>query len=126
MVAKHENFKVIACQNTFGTGTSKTYASAKPMDGSTRTRFVPIEWDIDAKLEKAICGDTKATNAVQSIRSNAKSLGYDQVLITPRQAITANNMVDSLGWSVKKAVTFTCLNGLAKDVQKRLLDGVSL
>ena len=81
---------------------------------------------IDSKLEKAICGDTPATNAVQRIRSNAKGLGYDQVLITPRQAIDANQMVDSLGWSVKKAIEFTCLNGLAADVQKRLLKDVSL
>jgi cobaltochelatase CobS len=126
MVAKHKDFKVIACQNTFGTGTSKTYASAKPMDGSTRTRFVPIEWDIDNKLEKAICGDTEVTRAVQQIRKNAAKLGYDQVLITPRQAIAGNQMVDSLGWSVEKAIQFTCLNGLAADVKKRLLDGVAL
>ena len=126
MVTRHKGFKVIACQNTFGTGTSKAYASAKPQDGSTLTRFTRVVWDIDSKLEKAICGDTPATNAVQRIRSNAKGLGYDQVLITPRQAIDANQMVDSLGWSVKKAIEFTCLNGLAPDVAKRLLKDVSL
>ena len=126
MVTRHKGFKVIACQNTFGTGTSKAYASAKPQDGSTLTRFTRVVWDIDSKLEKAICGDTAATNAVQRIRSNAKGLGYDQVLITPRQAIDANQMVDSLGWSVKKAIEFTCLNGLAPDVAKRLLKDVSL
>lgn len=126
MVQRHADFKVIACQNTFGTGTSKVYGSAKPQDGSTLTRFTRVPWDIDSKLEKAICGDTDATNAVQRVRSNAKKLGYDQVLITPRQAIDANQMVDSLGWSVKKAIEFTCLNGLADDVRKRLLQDVSL
>ncbi len=126
MVQRHADFKVIACQNTFGTGTSKVYGSAKPQDGSTLTRFTRVPWDIDIKLEKAICGDTDATIAVQRIRSNAKKLGYDQVLITPRQAIDANQMVDSLGWSVKKAIEFTCLNGLAEDVSKRLLQDVSL
>ena len=126
MVQRHADFKVIACQNTFGTGTSKVYGSAKPQDGSTLTRFTRVPWDIDSKLEKAICGDTDATNAVQRVRSNAKELGYDQVLITPRQAIDANQMVDSLGWSVKKAIEFTCLNGLADDVRKRLLQDVSL
>ena len=126
MVTKHKDFKVIACQNTFGVGTSKVYASAKAMDGSTRTRFVPIEWNIDPKLELAICGDTEATRAVQAIRKNAKDNGYDQILITPRQAITANQMIDTLGWNLKKAIQFTCLNGLAGDVQKRLLNGVEL
>lgn len=126
MVTKHKDFKVIACQNTFGVGTSKVYASAKAMDGSTRTRFVPIEWNIDPKLELAICGDTEATRVVQAIRKNAKDNGYDQILITPRQAITANQMIDTLGWNLKKAIQFTCLNGLAGDVQKRLLNGVEL
>ena len=126
MVTKHADFRVIACQNTFGNGTSKTYASAKPQDGSTLTRFTRVEWDIDEKLELAICGDTEATRVVQAIRKNAKSKGYDQILITPRQAIDCNEMVDTLGWSLKDAVQFSCLNALAPDVQKRLLDGVSL
>lgn len=126
MVTKHKDFRVIACQNTFGNGTSKTYASAKPQDGSTLTRFTRVEWDIDEKLELAVCGDTEATRVVQAIRKNAKDKGYDQILITPRQAIDCNEMVDALGWSIKEAVQFSCLNALAPDVQKRLLDGVSL
>ena len=126
MVTRHKDFRVIACQNTFGTGASKTYASAKAQDGSTLTRFTRIEWDIDSKLETAICGNNEVTRAVQTIRENAKSNGYDQILITPRQCIDANQMVDSLGWTLKKAVQFTCLNGLPKDVQKRLTSGLSL
>lgn len=126
MVKRNPAFRVIACQNTFGSGSSKTYASAKPQDGSTLTRFTRIKWDIDAKLEIAICGDNNVTRAVQSIRQNAKEKGYDQILITPRQAIDANQIVDSLGWTAKKAIEFTCLNGLADDVKKRLMDGVSL
>ena len=126
MVKRNAEFRVIACQNTFGSGSSKTYASAKAQDGSTLTRFTRIEWDIDAKLETAICGDNEVTRAVQAVRKNAKEKGYDQILITPRQAIDANQMVDSLGWSAKKAIEFTCLNGLAGDVKKRLMDGVSL
>ena len=126
MVTRHKDFRVIACQNTFGTGASKTYASAKAQDGSTLTRFTRIEWNIDSKLETAICGDNEVTRAVQTIRENAKSNGYDQILITPRQCIDANQMVDSLGWTLKKAVQFTCLNGLPKDVQKRLVSGLSL
>ena len=126
MVKRNAEFRVIACQNTFGSGSSKAYASAKAQDGSTLTRFTRIEWDIDAKLETAICGDNEVTRAVQAVRKNAKDKGYDQILITPRQAIDANQMVDSLGWSTKKAIEFTCLNGLAGDVKKRLMDGVSL
>jgi cobaltochelatase CobS len=126
MVTRHKDFRVIACQNTFGTGASKTYASAKAQDGSTLTRFTRLEWNIDTKLELAICGDNEVTRAVQSVRKNAKDNGYDQILITPRQCIDANQMVDTLGWTLKKAVEFSCLNGLADDVKKRLLNGVSL
>lgn len=126
MVTRHKDFRVIACQNTFGTGASKTYASAKAQDGSTLTRFTRLEWNIDTKLELAICGDNEVTRAVQSVRKNAKDNGYDQILITPRQCIDANQMVDTLGWTLKKAVEFSCLNGLADDIKKRLLNGVSL
>ena len=126
MVTRHKEFRVIACQNTFGTGASKTYASAKAQDGSTLTRFTRLPWDIDAKLELAICGDNDVTRAVQMVRKNAKDNGYDQILITPRQCMDANQMVDTLGWDLKKAINFSCLNGLADDIKKRLLNGVSL
>jgi len=126
MVKRHADFRVIACQNTMGNGASKTYASAKPQDGSTLTRFTRLEWNIDSKLELAICGDNMVTEAVQKVRNNAKDNGYDQILITPRQCMDANEMVDVLGWDLKKAINFSCLNGLADDVKKRLLNGVSL
>jgi hypothetical protein len=126
MVTRHKDFRVIACQNTFGTGASKTYASAKAQDGSTLTRFTRLEWNIDAHLERAICGHNDVTRAVQMVRKNAKDNGYDQILITPRQCMDANQMVDALGWDLKKAINFSCLNGLADDIKKRLLNGVSL
>jgi DNA replication protein DnaC len=126
MVTRHKEFRVIACQNTFGTGASKTYASAKAQDGSTLTRFTRLPWDIDTHLERAICGHNDVTRAVQMVRKNAKDNGYDQILITPRQCMDANQMVDTLGWDLKKAINFSCLNGLADDIKKRLLNGVSL
>lgn len=125
MVKKHEEFRVVACQNTNGLGGSKVYASAKRQDGSTLNRFVKLEFNIDPKLELAICGDTDATRAVQQIRANAKSLSMDDVLVTPRQAIDSNKLV-SIGFSLADAIEHTCLVGFADDVKKRLLNGVSL
>ena len=125
MVKKHEEFRVVACQNTNGLGGSKVYASAKRQDGSTLNRFVKLEFNIDPKLELAICGDTDATRAVQQIRANAKSLSMDDVLVTPRQAIDSNKLV-SIGFTLADAIEHTCLVGFADDVKKRLLNGVSL
>lgn len=125
MVKKHEEFRVVACQNTNGLGGSKVYASAKRQDGSTLNRFVKLEFNIDPKLELAICGDTDATRAIQQIRANAKSLSMDDVLVTPRQAIDSNKLV-SIGFSLADAIEHTCLVGFADDVKKRLLNGVSL
>lgn len=125
MVKKHEEFRVVACQNTCGLGGSKVYASARRQDGSTLNRFVKLEFNIDSKLELAICGDTEVTRAVQQIRANAKSLSMDDVLVTPRQAIDGNKLV-SIGFSLKDAIEHTCLVGLADDMKKRLLNGVSL
>lgn len=125
MVKKHSEFRVIACQNTIGMGGSKVYASAKRQDGSTLNRFVKLEFNIDNKLELAICGDNEVTRAIQQIRKNATELSMDDILITPRQAIDGNKLV-SIGFSLKDAIEHTCLVGLANDVKKRLLNGVSL
>jgi midasin (ATPase involved in ribosome maturation) len=125
MVNKHEEFRIIACQNTIGVGGSKVYASARRQDGSTLNRFVKLDFNIDNDLELAVCGNTIITRAIQTIRKNVVKLGLDDILITPRQAIDGNKLV-SIGFTNEEAIEHTCLVGLAPDVRKRILNNVEL
>jgi ABC-type dipeptide/oligopeptide/nickel transport system ATPase component len=124
-VKKHEEFRVIACQNTTGTGGSKTYAAAQRQDGATLNRFVKLEWNIDEALEIAVAGNTIATRAVQKMRHNAREMAMTDIIISPRQSIDSNKLME-VGFTLEEALEHTILHGLADDVRKRLMNGVSL
>jgi cobaltochelatase CobS len=123
LVKKHEDFRVVACQNTTGSGGSKQYAAAQRQDASTLNRFVTIPWDIDNAMERKVAGDTPITTIVQMIRSKAKELGMD-VVISPRQSIHANTLVD-MGYSTTQAIDYAITGMMADDVRKRLVDDIA-
>lgn len=123
LVKKHEDFRVVACQNTTGSGGSKQYAAAQRQDASTLNRFVTIPWDIDNAMERKIAGDTPITTIVQMIRSKAKELGMD-IVISPRQSIHANTLVD-MGYSTTQAIDYAITGMMADDVRKRLVDDIA-
>lgn len=123
LVKKHEDFRVVACQNTTGSGGSKQYAAAQRQDASTLNRFVTIPWDIDNAMERKIAGDTPITTIVQMIRSKAKELGMD-IVISPRQSIHANKLVD-MGYSTTQAIDYAITGMMADDVRKRLIDDIA-
>ena len=123
LVKKHEDFRVVACQNTTGSGGSKQYAAAQRQDASTLNRFVTIPWDIDNAMERKIAGDTPITTIVQMIRSKAKELGMD-IVISPRQSIHANTLVD-MGYSTTQAIDYAITGMMADDVRKRLIDDIA-
>ena len=123
LVKKHEDFRVVACQNTTGSGGSKQYAAAQRQDASTLNRFVTIPWDIDNAMERKIAGDTPITTIVQMIRSKAKELGMD-IVISPRQSIHANTLVD-MGYSTTQAIDYAITGMMADDVRRRLVDDIA-
>jgi hypothetical protein len=126
MYTKHKDFRVVACQNTTGMGPSKRYTAARAQDGSTLNRFVRLDWDTDEALETSICGNTIATRAVQQMRKNARKLSMDSLIISPRQSIHANELVNNGGFSVAEALEHSITLGLADDVKKRLMADVKL
>ncbi len=62
MQKKHDDFIMMACANTFGTGADRQYVGRNQLDTATLDRFAVIEWDYDESLEAMRCGvaDVKA------------------------------------------------------------------
>jgi hypothetical protein len=129
IVHKHDDFRVVACQNTTGNGGSKTYAAASRQDASTLNRFVILHWNIDEGMERQIAGDTVATSVCQQLRRKARELGMD-IVISPRQSIHANTLMEC-GYSIKSAIMYSCLgtfidaqSNKLNDSGKRLIEGI--
>lgn len=125
VVKRHEEFRYVACTNTYANGANKKYNARNKMDDSTMDRFsAVIDWGYDEVMERRLFGDTEATRVVQQIRSNANKMGLNG-LITPRRTRDVNEMV-SIGFSIKEAVKMSILAKHKRDVQKGLTEGVSL
>ena len=123
VVSKHDDFRVIACTNTFGNGADKDYSSRNKLDKATLDRFdEKFDWGYDEDLEIAIFGNTDATKAVLAIRKNAKDLG---ITITPRRTKSVNKMVNR-GVSLRVAVERAILCEYKSDQQRAMLEGVRL
>ncbi len=61
MVKRHENFKVVATANTYGTGPDRKYVGRNALDAAFLDRFVMEEIPIDEALERAVCDATGAS-----------------------------------------------------------------
>jgi len=123
-IARHPEFRYVACTNTYGKGANKQFNARNKMDDATMDRFVYMAWEYDEVLERNIFGNTEATEVVLKIRANANKMGMNG-LVTPRRTREVNKMV-SIGFSVKDAVQMAILNPHKGDVQKGLLEGVKL
>lgn len=123
-VKRHADFRAVACQNTFGTGTNRTYTAATRLDASSTDRFEFLTWNVDEAMELAVAGDTVATRTVQALRRRAFDLAMD-LIISPRRAISTNALMRS-GYTLEEALNFAILNRVSDDQRLRLLEGINL
>lgn len=56
VVRKHENFRVVADANTFGTGADRLYVGRNQLDAASLDRYAVIDWEYDEAMEAAMLG----------------------------------------------------------------------
>lgn len=83
MVDRHDDFKLIATANTFGTGADMNYVGRCQLDAATLDRFAFLVWDYDEELEREIAQNDGWTDRVQSIRRAVASL-KSRLVVSPR------------------------------------------
>lgn len=88
MVHVHEDFRLIATANTFGTGANRQYVGRNQLDAATLDRFTTIVWDIDERVENDMAGNTaegkKWLNVVRVVRKRAIGELDLRVIVSPR------------------------------------------
>lgn len=88
MVQAHEDFRLIASANTFGTGANRQYVGRNQLDAATLDRFATILWEIDERVEAALAGTTAAgkkwLKVVRAVRRRAIDELDLRVVISPR------------------------------------------
>jgi cobaltochelatase CobS len=55
-IKRHDDFRVIAGANTFGTGADRQYVGRNQLDAASLDRYAVLEWGYDEALEAAMIG----------------------------------------------------------------------
>lgn len=80
---RHENFFVIACANTWGTGQgSNLYQGRNKLDGATLDRFEMVAIGYNPRLEKMLADDPIWYNAVLELRKRAEEYNLTRIVGT--------------------------------------------
>jgi len=68
-IEAHENFRVIACANTYGLGGNDVYVGRNQLDGASLDRFAVIYFDYDPTLEKNLVINQDWAEFIQALRA---------------------------------------------------------
>lgn len=67
-IEAHEDFRIVACANTYGLGCNDVYVGRYQLDGASLDRFATIYFDYDNELEKNLVENKDWAEFVQELR----------------------------------------------------------
>jgi hypothetical protein len=126
MVKAHENFHIIACDNSTGRGGDKRYISRFQLDASTldRYNFIEVDYSDEHDLNMA-AGDKDLVTFMKAVRK-ALDEANTTYLATPR-ASKAIKALQACGMSDKDALWYGLCSGWKKQdirtIQARMYGG---
>lgn len=112
-VKAHEDFRVIAAANTFGTGADMQYSGRYQLDAASLDRFGIIEIDYSPAIEEGIVADKDLLEFFRDFRKACEKSGINHIV----SYRSMKRVVKLLSISKKKKDVFkTCLTkNLTKD-----------
>ena len=68
-VQANENFRIVACANTYGLGGDDIYVGRNQLDAASLDRFAILKFDYDPELEKSLANDKEWVKFIQAFRN---------------------------------------------------------
>lgn len=121
-VQAHENFRLIAAGNTFGTGADIEYTGRFQLDAASLDRFALVEIDYSPAIEEAIAnGDTELVEFVRTFRTACAEAGIKH-LATYRSIERIRKLADCM--NVAEVLKMCLTKSLCKDDMKMLVSSM--
>jgi cobaltochelatase CobS len=115
----HNDFRVVAAGNTYGSGANELYTGRLVLDSATLDRFIVIEFDYDENIELMLAQDNKAlVNFVRSLRKFCLDNGIRAIF--SYRCIMSVIKLEQSGLPLERVLTIAVLKGLDKDTIKTL------
>jgi len=124
---RHKDAICVAAGNTAMLGASDQYSSRNRADFAARERFVFIEWEYDAELERAaaLAENPNAApwiNWVQTVRETVKRLDL-KVVASPRSSIQGARLLRDGKFTPSKVADMVLFKGIDADTKAKILAG---
>jgi len=75
VIERHPDFILFSAMNTYGTGASRLYTGRSQLDAASLDRWVVLDCDYDAELERSLCSVPAIVDTFHGIRAKVRSLG---------------------------------------------------
>ena len=86
-VEAHEDFRVVAAANTFGTGADNMYVGRQQLDAATLDRFAVLDFDYDENVERELAVSEDLYDFISEVR---KSIVDNDIRYTVSMRATIN------------------------------------
>lgn len=117
-IARHPDFRMVACANTYGRGADRVYVGRNQLDGATLDRFIMIEIEYDESLERTIAGNDSWVSRIQSLRRGALA-EKARVIISPRASIYGAKLL-AAGMDKSKVEAIAVWKGIDTEMRRRI------
>lgn len=112
-VEAHEDFRLIAAGNTFGTGADIEYTGRFQLDAASLDRFAVVEIDYSPAIEEAVAnGNKEVLEFVRAFRKACRECGVKH--LATYRAISRMAKLDGL-MDTDKVLKMALVKGLGKD-----------
>jgi MoxR-like ATPase len=93
-VEAHENFRLVACANTYGLGGDDVYVGRNQLDGASLDRFAVVYFDYDKVLEKNLVINTEWADFIQALRDKLKQRKIKHI-VSMRATIYGDKLIEA-------------------------------
>lgn len=118
-VAKHPDFIIVACANTFGLGADRQYVGRNQLDAATLDRFAMFHWNYDETLEAAICANEAWLVHVQAVRHAIAEEKGARLIVSPRASIYGARLI-AAGMPQARVAELVIWKGTDADTRRRI------
>ena len=124
-VEAHEDFRIVACANTYGLGGNDVYVGRNQLDGASLDRFAVIYFDYDETLEKNLVVNQDWAEFIQKLRARIHQRQIKHI-VSMRASIYGDKLIQA-GTGIKTILMQVVFKNLQPDDLKSIgtLDNIS-
>lgn len=117
-VRRHENFRMIACANTFGKGADRVYIGRNQLDAASLDRFAVVPIDYDRNLEMRLTTNASWAHEVWSVRDKVETKNIRHVVST--RAIINGSRALAIGMDIERVRNIYLFKGMSEADRKKV------